>query len=97
MSKSFDGGRVLPRIGGVVGAIEFIEDDPVIMCPWHQFEFSLDSGVCLTDASLRIARYASSVSDDGSIFVEIPALPSEKPMESPLKQKSGRTHASTAA
>jgi 3-phenylpropionate/trans-cinnamate dioxygenase ferredoxin subunit len=97
MSKSFDGGAVLPRVGGTPRSIEFIEDDPVITCPWHQFEFSLESAVCLADPTLRVARYKVTVDDDGSVLVDLPALPSDKRPESPLRLKTSRDRTAAAS
>lgn len=41
-----------------------LSDTFVISCPWHGFEFSVDSGRCLADARHRARAYAVTVQDD---------------------------------
>lgn len=70
MSASFHRGPVCGHITGRVGDVEIRDDDPVIMCPWHQYEFSLGSGRCVTDEKLRVRSYAVRVRD-GSVYVDL--------------------------
>lgn len=41
-----------------------LSDTFVISCPWHGFEFSVDSGRCLADPRHRARAYAVTVEDD---------------------------------
>jgi nitrite reductase (NADH) small subunit len=41
-----------------------LSDTFVISCPWHGFEFSVESGRCLADARHRARAYAVTVQDD---------------------------------
>jgi nitrite reductase (NADH) small subunit len=70
MSASFERGPVSGRITGRVGGVEISDDDPVIMCPWHQYEFSLGTGRCVTDAKLRVRSYKVIVRD-GTVLVDL--------------------------
>lgn len=70
MSKTFELGDVLPRAIGSVGGPAFSETEAVLTCPWHQYEYALDTGRCLTDRRLRIRAYATTV-EDGKIFVDL--------------------------
>jgi nitrite reductase/ring-hydroxylating ferredoxin subunit len=88
MSNSFVGGLVGGRAAGPVGGHAFVDDDPVMTCPWHQFEFVLDDGRCLTDANLRIATYAVSQGTDGTVSVDFPPLSSERSAELPLRSRT---------
>lgn len=51
----------------------WLEDDCVV-CPLHRWRFRLETGECLTEPALPVARYASRVDGDGGIWVEITGL-----------------------
>ena len=68
MSICFDGAAAIERAVGTAAEIVW-DPDPVIVCPWHQFEFSLSSGECITKSSLRFATYSVDVRD-GDVFVD---------------------------
>jgi 3-phenylpropionate/trans-cinnamate dioxygenase ferredoxin subunit len=70
MTQSFELGSVIGRPCGSVGEVDFHQDVPIITCPWHQFEFSLESGRCLTDRTLRVRRYDVSI-EDGDVYVDV--------------------------
>jgi nitrite reductase/ring-hydroxylating ferredoxin subunit len=40
------------------------------VCPWHQYEFSLATGRCVTDAKLRVRSYKVAVRD-GAVVVDL--------------------------
>jgi nitrite reductase/ring-hydroxylating ferredoxin subunit len=49
------GGTHLPS---PVGEYEFGKENEVLRCPWHHYEFDLETGRCLADPKrLRIATY----------------------------------------
>src|SRR4051794_1796187 len=54
-SQSFAGGVVASRIegAGTPGAFSMRTDSPLLMCPWHHWEFDLASGKCAFDKKLR--------------------------------------------
>jgi nitrite reductase/ring-hydroxylating ferredoxin subunit len=58
------------RATGTVGEIELDTTEPVIVCPWHTWEFRLRDGRCVRDASQRVKSYATEVRGD-SVFVEV--------------------------
>jgi nitrite reductase/ring-hydroxylating ferredoxin subunit len=41
----------------------------VLRCPWHGWEFDLDTGRCIDEPSLRAARYEVRV-EDGRVLVQ---------------------------
>ena len=43
----------------------------VVTCPWHQWEFDLETGVCTHSPLARVRRYHAEVRD-GEIWVELP-------------------------
>jgi nitrite reductase/ring-hydroxylating ferredoxin subunit len=52
------GGATMPIEGGPVGAFEFCMEGRVLRCPWHHFEFDLETGRCLADPRrFRVATY----------------------------------------
>ena len=53
-------GRVRDREGGSPGAYA-LTGRRVLRCPWHGWEFDLETGRCLDDDALRAAVYAVEV------------------------------------
>lgn len=49
---------------------EYYGDDPAIACPWHGWEFDLETGVHLGDSDYAIPTY-DVVVEDGELFVEL--------------------------
>jgi nitrite reductase (NADH) small subunit len=49
-------GSVRERMTGVPGAYE-LSGRRVLRCPWHGWEFDLETGACLDEPSLRAAVY----------------------------------------
>lgn len=64
-------GRLLQRVDGDrVGAYALQDDDFVIRCPWHGYEFDLETGHCLADAKrARVKAYAVVV-EDGIVYID---------------------------
>ena len=42
----------------------------VVSCPWHQWEFDLDRGVCTHSDKARIIRYAVEIRE-GTVWVDL--------------------------
>jgi nitrite reductase (NADH) small subunit len=53
-------GRIRERERGAPGRYE-LSGRRVLRCPWHGWEFDLETGRCLDDPSLRVAVYAAEV------------------------------------
>jgi nitrite reductase (NADH) small subunit len=74
MSAPLTTGKVMGYYtGNVVGGeieLELEQENPVIACPWHKYEFSLKDGHCLTNASLRVRSYPVTV-EDGRVLVDM--------------------------
>jgi nitrite reductase/ring-hydroxylating ferredoxin subunit len=68
MTIDFTDAHVIDRAAGTVDEIVW-ERDPVIVCLWHQFEFSVSRGECLTNSALRFATYATDIRD-GDVYVD---------------------------
>lgn len=70
--QSFVAGHVHDRIvaGAGVGDVRIARDHPVLVCPWHSWEFSLRSGRCVVDPSHRVRLYATEIRD-GRILVDL--------------------------
>lgn len=68
------GGRIVPRVVAVVderGAVigeRFAHDEQRISCPWHGFEFDLETGVCPVDARYRL-RKLTVEETEGDLYV----------------------------
>ena len=45
-------------------------DSTVLRCPWHSFDFAVDSGQCASDGQMRVRTFPVSV-EDGDVVVEI--------------------------
>jgi nitrite reductase/ring-hydroxylating ferredoxin subunit len=72
MDTSFAGGAVLAYASGTTEEPRFEEDQPVVACPWHQYEFSLATGRCMTAERLSARTYAVTVRD-GKVLVDLAA------------------------
>lgn len=51
------------------GELESPAGPPVVACPWHGWEFSVDDGRALADARSRLRTYAISV-QDGRVLLD---------------------------
>jgi 3-phenylpropionate/trans-cinnamate dioxygenase ferredoxin subunit len=71
-SISFLDGSARDRVVGEakLGDVTVVPDDPVLRCPRHAWDFSLSTGRCTADPSLRVKTYPTTV-QDGRVFVEI--------------------------
>ena len=64
-------GSVVPRINcGASGLAEADDSHPVVVCPWHHWEFSLRDGAALADERYRIRMYETWVAN-GRVCVEL--------------------------
>jgi nitrite reductase/ring-hydroxylating ferredoxin subunit len=58
------GGRLLPGTEGEqVGEYRLREDDVVLKCPWHGYEYDVRSGCVLFDGRRRLRRVRVHVQD----------------------------------
>lgn len=49
--------------------LEWSSADRVIVCPWHSWEFELETGATLPDRSVGLASFPTKV-EDGDVIVE---------------------------
>jgi 3-phenylpropionate/trans-cinnamate dioxygenase ferredoxin subunit len=64
-------GRLLHKVGGdSVGSYVLSEDEFVVRCPWHGYEFDLETGHCIADPRrARVRAYHVTV-EDGVVYIE---------------------------
>ena len=60
-------GTVSERIVGEPGRYR-LTGRPMLRCPWHGWEFDIESGKCLDDDALRVAVYPVRI-EDGRVLV----------------------------
>ncbi len=60
-------GRVLPCLPG--DDITMSAGDPVLVCPWHGWEFDVVTGTCVTDGAQRVRAYDVRV-EAGRVLVQ---------------------------
>jgi nitrite reductase (NADH) small subunit len=72
MDVSLMGGAVISFAFGTPDNPCFDDERPVLTCPWHQYEFALATGECLTSGRLSARTYAVTV-EDGRVFVDVGA------------------------
>jgi 3-phenylpropionate/trans-cinnamate dioxygenase ferredoxin subunit len=60
-------GRIRQRASGTPGRYA-LEGSHILRCPWHGWEFDLDTGVCRDEPSLRAAVYPVRV-ENGRVLV----------------------------
>lgn len=58
-----------PHSGGNLSAGDVVGN--AVTCPWHQWAFALDTGVCTLSSRARVTRYPAEVRD-GAVWVELP-------------------------
>lgn len=69
LARGTVGGTMLPS--DTPGELEFGLADKVLKCPWHGWEFDLETGKCIFGVSdRRVATYAVEVRD-GQVYVEV--------------------------
>ena len=57
-------------VGDDVGRYEFSESQLMVRCPWHGYEFDVETGQCLADPrQARVRAYPVTV-ENGIVFVE---------------------------
>jgi nitrite reductase (NADH) small subunit len=56
--------------GGGPGQLTVDAGEPVVVCPVHTWSFSLRTGLCTVDESLRIRRYQTAV-EDGRLLIDV--------------------------
>ncbi len=85
-------GTTLPS---VPGTFRWGRENEILACPWHGWEFALDSGQCLTDRR-RLAMFPTEVADDGTLYVLMrgpvtpkPAIPSTDASPAPRRHAAG--------
>jgi len=75
-AASFAGGFVHSGLTGAAGptAVDFVVDDdePVLQCPRHHWEFRPRDGSCVADPRFRVRSYETVV-EDGRVFVIVSA------------------------
>ena len=54
------------------GAIEFERQRSVVTCPWHGWEFDVETGRALYDQTMRVATYLVE-EVGGRLFITLPA------------------------
>lgn len=69
-------GVILPKVEDVLApdrthqGQRFDESELHIVCPWHGWEFKLETGECATDRRLRLQRFPV-IERDGQVFVAV--------------------------
>jgi nitrite reductase (NADH) small subunit len=84
-------------LGNVFGAVmveleddksvvrEYVSDEDLrVVCPWHGFEFNIESGICTTDQKYKLRKFETSVKE-GKAFVSIPHAASNNDKKSKVK------------
>ena len=71
-NQSFGGGITVGRLerGDTPGRFEIAQDRPVILCPWHRWQFELDSGKCTALKRARVRTYPVTI-EDGRVLVDV--------------------------
>lgn len=80
MSTSLFKGTVMACRTGTVGEPGIDRENPVLTCPWHQYEYTLADGRCLTDQSLRVRSYPVQI-EDGKVLVDLEGHRGRTPAE----------------
>jgi hypothetical protein len=69
--EAASGAPCCPRLPGT---LEYGLDGKILVCPWHQHEFDIESGECLfIDDHARLVKYPVEVAD-GEVRVQVTAI-----------------------
>jgi nitrite reductase/ring-hydroxylating ferredoxin subunit len=49
----------------------FLEDELHIVCPWHGWEYKLETGVCAHHPGYRLQRFDVEIRDGGDVYVAL--------------------------
>jgi nitrite reductase (NADH) small subunit len=55
-----------------LGAIELDDSQPLVVCPWHGWEWQVSDGASITGTTPRVKTYATQIVE-GKVWVELPA------------------------
>ncbi len=72
LCEGYVGPTITTANRAVPGALVADDTQPVIVCPWHKWEFCLDDGGSLWDRSYRAKTYPTEVKD-GRVLVGVRA------------------------
>ena len=62
-------GRIRPLVVSKGGTnIDHHQENEIIKCPWHQWEFDLKTGQSITDSHLRIRTYRVEKEEDNIVL-----------------------------
>lgn len=65
------GKELLAEFAGVgLRVREYYGDNPVLSCPWHGWEFNLETGIHLADSKITLPTYKVTIKNE-TIFAEI--------------------------
>ena len=68
LCRGFFGPKLVSRDGGVPGRLEADDDVPIVVCPWHKWEFEAATGRSVTDSDYRVRTYPIKV-EDGRVLL----------------------------
>jgi nitrite reductase (NADH) small subunit len=69
-SQSFESGLVRGAIVAAdVGDVSVDDREPVLLCPWHTWPYSLRTGRCMVDPKLAVSRYDVTI-ENGRVLIE---------------------------
>lgn len=65
-------GKLQPKVvGDEVGERRFAEDGEVVLrCPWHGYEFDVDTGRCIADPMHQSVRTYRILVEDDTVFLD---------------------------
>jgi len=62
-----------PHAGGSLSAGDIAGNE--VSCPWHHWEFNLDTGACKDPPGARLRRYPAEIRDD-AVWADLDGEPS---------------------
>ena len=80
LCRGFFGPKIVSR-DGVPGRLEADDDVPIVICPWHKWEFEAATGKSLWDPSYRVRTYPVKV-EKGRVLLGM-RLPSGRKRAAP--------------
>lgn len=69
-------GMVIPKVEDVIApdrtlrGQRFVADEMHFVCPWHGYEYKLETGECIGQPGMRLRKF-NVVQREGNVYVEV--------------------------
>ncbi|MCY4086294.1 MAG: Rieske (2Fe-2S) protein [Actinomycetia bacterium] len=80
LCRGFFGPKLVSRGPGVPGRLEADDDLPIVVCPWHKWEFEAATGRGVWDPNYRVRTYPIKI-EEGRVLLGMRVPRRDKPRD----------------